>query len=499
MITFNRVLGRILDPHPKQKTARPRSGLPTLEALEDRTVPTVAFTPHFSGTSEFAPSGTTIAQEHSLSLSSPPVVLLFAGSYWNTFGGQADQTTLTNDIQSILNSPYLSALTQYGSDGHAVFNSSLQDNSTPPLSGNTPAVNDMVSFIRNTLSNHGMTVNTRALYFIINDPNSGGSSSGTFGFNWTDSQTMHAVYVGAKFFSGTGTLNVDAFTQVFSHELAEAMAPYVHVNDPGNLGLGYQIADGEPENFGNGYATRVNGVRVQAYWSQRDGAWVVPDGNQQKVLLSWSSSTFDNTFSLSVTGDQLGTNYNDDITIDRTPHVSSPSTGTRVTMNGENFDFDSGQIRSISVNSGGGFDAVRVNALDSGQTLSIFSLSSVSFDQVDVGENGSLADIKGTINVSNSSGHTDLRINDSQRTQLDYITVTSNSVNFEGGPTINYSPSSSLGGVGVEDLEIDDPIGQTNFLFVQSLPSQMPFSIYGNSADILFGAAAGQVLFQRRN
>ena len=255
-----------------------------------------------------------------------------------------------------------------------------------------------------------------------------------------------------------GSIDTDGFTQVFSHELAESMAAAVHVNDPGGLGLGYQIADGEPEYFGNGYTYRLaNGSLVQAYWSQRDGGWVVPDGNSQRFTLSWASSTFNNTFNLQVNGDQLGVNYNDDITVDRSPNTS----GTRVTMDGQSASFALGAIKSLNINTGGGYNTVHLKGVESGETVNVDSFSTNSFDDVIVGSNGSLAGIQGTVNVSNSSGRSWLQIDDSND-EARNITITDHSVTFQGLTTINYTPFAGPSGGfvhGVMGLEIDDTWG----------------------------------------
>ena len=87
---------------PRKNRARPGQ-----ESLEGRCVPTILFTPHFSGTAEFAPAGLTISQDHANSLSSPSVVLIFSGSYWTTTNGSYDRQSLTTAIQGIIGSGYL--------------------------------------------------------------------------------------------------------------------------------------------------------------------------------------------------------------------------------------------------------------------------------------------------------------------------------------------------------------------------------------------------------
>src|SRR5262245_36282722 len=106
-------------------TAKPRTRRPAparkrrqsrleLEALEDRTVPTIVFTPQ-SGGDVIAPGSTNDGMQH------PTVNVIFSGSYWTTAQGQQDETALLNSAKSIMSGPYLSGLTQYGSDGQANF------------------------------------------------------------------------------------------------------------------------------------------------------------------------------------------------------------------------------------------------------------------------------------------------------------------------------------------------------------------------------------------
>jgi hypothetical protein len=474
---------------------RSRVGL-GVETLEDRTVPTILFTPHFSGTAEYAETGKTIAQEHASSLSSPSVVFIFSGSYWTTAQGKTDQQTLTTSMKSIMGGTYLSALNQYGSDGKALYYGSFQDNSTPTLSGQTPTTDGLKNYVQAEIKSHSSSVpsGSNVLYMVVNDPSHSYRSSSTFGLNWSNS-SLHTAYVGAVALSG-GAIDKDGFTWIFSHELAEAMVAAVHVTDPGKLGLGYQIADGEPENFGNGYTYRLSdGNLVQAYWSQRDSAWVVADGTSQKFTLGWATNTFNNNYSLQVNGDQLGVNYNDDITIDRSPNTS----GTRVTMNGQSASFAIGTIKSLNVNTYGGYNTVHVKAVESGEVVDVSNYNTTSYDHVIVGSGGSLTGIQGAVNVSNSSGRTWLQIDDSNDAPR-AITITDHSVTFQGVATINYTPygGPNSGGVhGVMGLEIDDTWG-TNWIDAVSVPAYMPVTVEGNPLDYLYGPAAWSVGLNRQ-
>jgi hypothetical protein len=469
-----------------------------LEALEDRAVPTVAFIPHFSGTTLAPPPGTTLAQEEAGSLKSPPVVAIFAGSDWTTTQGLANERAALLGVGAIFGSPYLSALDQYGSDGKATFFSFWQTNSTPTLTGNTPTAADLRTFVKNEIANQkqnnpGLIPGSTAIYFVISDPKDSTTSPGTFGFNDSDGSAVHVAYVGAKAFSGGG-LQVDPFTQVFSHELAEAMVPAIHVNDPGGLNLGFQVSDGEPENFGAGYGYRLLGARVQAYWSQRDSAWVVPDGNSQFVWLRWSSATFDDTFNLEVDGDQLGTTFNDTLTLGRDPVTH----GSRVTMNNQAFSFDPGQLRQISLSAGRGTNTVNVQSVLPGESVTVNGdTTSSTPDNVIVGNNGSLADIQGALTVGNSSGgKVALRI-EAWADGPKNITITDHAVTV-GSVTINYNPySPSNPGYGVMSVTIDDAWGQ-NSIDAESVPAYVPVSVNGNFWDVLYGPAASKVHLYKR-
>jgi hypothetical protein len=348
-----------------------------LEVLESRTVPTILFTPHFTGTVEYAPSDTTIAQEQADSLSSPSVVFVFTGSYWQTTQGQNDQAHLSLSMQTILNSGYLAALDQYGSDGKAYYYGSWQDNNTPTLAGATPDDSGLQAYVQAEISSHpgAAPAGSNVIYVVVNTPQVSAQDGATHGYNTTNG-TLHAVYVGAVALA-SGALDIDHFTQVFSHELAESMVPSVHVSDPGALGLGYQIADGEPEAYAPGYAYRLaNGCLVQAYWSQRDGAWIVPDGNSQQFTLSWATTGFTNAYNLQVSGDAAGANATTNITVNR----SSSTASTTVTIDGQQASFPLSTIPSLNISTAASF-TVTVG-WGSGQSLGTVSATGPGSYQV---------------------------------------------------------------------------------------------------------------------
>jgi hypothetical protein len=466
---------------------------PRLEALEDRAVPTVAFTPA---------DGTTLAPASSPSgsLSSPTVNIIFHGTSWTN----ADEQTVIHSVQSILNGPYLSGLNQpgYGSDGKATFGTVTQNNA--PLSLDTafqggfyPSQKVLDSFVNPPLPSGS----TKTIYVVVNDPQ---DSQGTVGVNDPSlNNGSELIYVGTSSFNGS--LNKDSFTTLFSHELAESMVTNVQVTDPAGFAIGgNQIADNEPEAFDRSYSYRLAGTYtdangnvvqtsnlVQAYWSQKDGAFIVPDGNSQTFTLSLTSprtNTSSDQYELDVVGDQMAGQPNDQITLDRTTNPTQPN-GVRVTLNGESVQFDAGRISSVYVNTGNGQNRVTVNALPAGVSASIDSWGA-SKDTVTIGGNGSLQGIAGPITVSNSSGQTSLIVND----QLDSarsIAISDSAVSFDGKPVVTYQAgyTDSNGNLlGVTNLIVGAPQlsnGTGNQILVSSVPGLAAVTVVDNPSDIV--------------
>jgi hypothetical protein len=458
---------------------RPRTRL-TLEALEDRLMPSVAFIPQMAN--GVLPTVTSPSSAASASLQSPPVVLIFTGSFWQTTQGQTDEQTMTNDVSAILGGPYLSKLTQYGSDGHANLAGTHQTNQTPKLTGETPSTSALLNFVKNLTSQNPTWVPSTSgnpqqapLYVLINDPTDAGN--GSHGFNWTDG-TTHAIYEGNAT-NPDGSINMDLFTRTFSHELAEAMTSGITVSNPGQTtdqnGGPNQICDGEPDNDKSIYAYRLNGLLVQPYWSQSDNAFVVPDGYAQTITVQpiWSGGTFTGQYNLYLNGDQ--TSLNDQITIGQI--ASGPQTGgVTGNLNGETFTFDrsvfngfQNEIPNVYVNTGTGTNQVTVTGVSFGVNVNVnssFGDATPSNDTVTIGSGGSLANISGTVNVSNSSGQTKLVVADGNDTVGRTVGVTANAVSFSNLGQVNYSgaTSNATGAtMGVTSLEVDGGQGGDTF------------------------------------
>jgi hypothetical protein len=487
---------------------------PDLEVLEERTVPSVTFTPYFGA--EGIGGSLTGGMQH------PTVNVVFSGSYWTTSGtsgnGAQDQQTLTAAIQSILSGPYLSGLTQYGSDGKANFGQTWDDAATVPPSPSTGAVQGL---LQNLLTSKNAAPGPydwqhAPVEVVISDPASssppgslaGWNRPGTYNWNWwpglTMPENMNLIWVSTSNLNGipaatNSHVNTDSFSLIFSHEIAEVMSDPAGqgvtvtpaANLPANVQGDHQICDYEPNAANYGY--RLNSVLVQAYWSKNDQAYLVPDGNSQLFTLSTTRGTgwWTQSYDLHFSGDQLGANYNDNITL------SAVGQSVRLNANGQAVQFDPGVINNVNIDTEGGSNIVQVPSLPSGVTANIGSIG-LSSDAVYVG-NGSLAGVQGTVNVSNSSGQTSLFVNDYLDKIGRAINVTDHSIDFSGTPTIGYTGGSYANGngplIGVTYLQVVDGQG-SNLVSIQSVAPLTPLDFYACYYDLILNYPPGAHVYR---
>jgi hypothetical protein len=483
-----------------------------LEALEDRAVPTIVFTPHF-GVETIAQGSTNDGMQH------PTVDVIFSGSYWNSKPGLQDRTTLLNSTQSILSGPYLSGLTQYGSDGTAIFGKSWTDTATVPSNPTASALQSFLqtSITRNSAFPGGNDAQHAPIYIVVSDPASSAQYNGGWNaprfyerlvnFEPAGLEKIHMVWIGTSSTVNGTVVFKDAYTLTLSHELAETISdPDVHgiqVNPPSSLPTsllspgGNQVGDFEPEpDGGKHYGYRLNNDLVQPYWSNQDSAFIVPDGNSQKFYLDpiWNNTTFTGAYNLRVMGDQLGVNYADTIRIDGTSNVS-------VSMNNQAAVFDPGDISNVKVDTGGGSNTVRVAAVPLDVDVHIDS-SGLSTDQVIVGSDGeSLAGIQGTVTVSNTSGQTKLTI-DALNDPAGTVVINDRAVVFGGIlPTINFTSGTRAkdGSLhGVTELDVIDGKGRNSVSFF-NVPDLTSVILYADTQDIINGVAAPHVTVIRNH
>jgi hypothetical protein len=497
-----------------------------VEQLEERAVPTVTYTPVFGAeTLKPTPKGdfnfTTISSAH--------VDLIFWGSFWNASQANTQlANTLAQDAQTILQSAYLSGLTRYGSDGVAFFTTSVIDSGyDPPMAFNAGTSSSsskaaIMAEIANAIENLNIpgpaanaTQATAPIYVVVTDPNHAGTNGG-FNIPGTYTPAGGSAIPINMISVGTGAANTEyAFDETFSHEMAERMSDPTGDNQgvlvnppagiPANLNGGLsQIADNEPEPaFQPHYAYRLGGaggVFVQPYWSNATdntgafiagaGNFIVPDGNSQNITVQgiWTvnnrvappQAIFSNTYTLSITGDQLWI-PNDTLTIDDT------ATGTQIILNGEKFFFDPGQIQGINVNLGGGNDTINVESLMPGDPLNI-SLGNGT-DTVNLSPTAKALDnIRAAVTITGGSGNDTLHIMDSSSSpQIGrFYNLENDSLRMP------YMPSLSINYSNIANVELDacsqsdSSLTRGNQITLQGQVATQSVTIHGgNSTDVL--------------
>jgi hypothetical protein len=511
---------------PRQPVRRRRAVPLMLEALEDRTTPTVIFKPAFGAeTLQKTPNNDYNFQ----TLSSPTVYLIFWGTYWGKHRDQAK--TLDADAQAVLASPYLSKLTQYNPAHNASYGKALygnywvdpssnpswptytdsQGNTVTSNAGDSNSASAIQAEVADAINNSsgvipapalGSTQLTSPIYVVVTDPKTAGSNGGyNLPATYNPFPGIPATATPINMISvGTSTgPNEDYFTLTFGHEIAERMSDPTGDNYgvevtppsgiPGNLNGGYsQIGDNEPEPANQPhYSYRVSAlgrtVAVQPWWSTADQAFIVPDGNPQQVTLdpspywtvdSTGTANFSNQYDLTITGDQ-GVFLDYGITIDAT---ASGTTVTLDTINlatgligNESFAFDGGRIRNITVAPGAGSHAVNVQEVAANQTVTI---KDAGTDAVNVGKNGSLAGILGNVSIINgvpsgNNARVTLTLDDSKDGTRRVVTQNKGILDFY---TIT---ATNLGTVSYESsaltaLNIDGGTARNLFAFLATAP-----------------------------
>ncbi len=366
------------------RKSKPQSTPLVLECMEDRALLTIVYTPVFGVE--------TTNQDDDEHMPQPQVYITFWGSYWS--GAGASQVALVTDAASkVVTSTYPLITNQYGADGTNMTIAGTAFDNSDPSNGNFDDGN-IDDVVQNQIDNGPFPESDAfngndhtKIYVVVTPPQIKSDAPTAAGFNVVHSDTDVSIFppdidfddIGEVWaWGGTradGTVNLDQFSLVFSHEIAEIMTDFDNegykVNPPAGApaGSGNQIGDYE----GNGYSFRMsNGVDVQPVWSRADNAWAVTDGTSQDFFLdgtgNWTGNTgFNGQYALTIQGDQLGAD--DNITVGK-----GANGGVQVTENGETVNFDPNQITSITIKAGAGSNTINFNPLPGGVTLSMNSV-----------------------------------------------------------------------------------------------------------------------------
>ncbi len=262
----------------RRRSALSRQRRPELEALEDRRL--LAVTYH----------GGPL-------LRNVQVEPVFYGQYWNSDAGQRQASNLDSFLSFLTNSSYMDMLGEYGVGRGALVDNGIVTGTATSAS----SVDDTT--LQQTLANAIAagtlpTVNSNRVYVVFTAPNvdvvlgSQDSVHNFYGYHdfFADLVGDQVYYAVIAHPIGNGPFyNLDDFqtiTKTVSHELAEA------VTDPGGGGwfdgrTGNEIGDiaNGPRDVGV-----LNGYVVQAEWSARQRATVLPPDAQWIDATSFSSA-----------------------------------------------------------------------------------------------------------------------------------------------------------------------------------------------------------------
>jgi hypothetical protein len=446
--------------HFSRQVPRQRQGTPLrLEFLESRTVPTILF--DNATTATVSDGGGPV-------ITHPDVDLIFWGSGWNS--AQTLMNNVISSVDTIMNSPFLTGLTQYRGVGNGQFLRTDLITSTSPAAQTAYA--QYAYFVQANLNNGTLSVtpgmDSQILYMVIPQPGTTDPAD-----NLRGDHSYYFSNFGRFHYGFTENINnLDDITTVFSHELAEAAtdpegtAFQVNPRDPTYWN---EIGDGEAK----GYTYRLDGVLVQSTFSQADHAYDVYDGNTQQFLVNGTVGLP----VLTINGDQLA-NPDDTVIVD------AVGGGYLVTLNGEVVQFDPGKIGSITVNTLSGDDtlniertmrtlrpvAVTVNLGDNNNTV---NLSPMAQD---------LSNLVGTVTINGGAGTDTLNLFDQESTSNSNYTVASSNVAASGMAPVTYHNLAAL--------TLNASNG-TDTISAPSTPAGTAVTINGGSGtDTLVGSAA---------
>jgi hypothetical protein len=451
-----------------------------VEALEQRSLLTIVIQPMFGGE--------TVLSDGAARLVSPPVYLIFWGSYWAQNKAQA--ALIQNAAGKVLSSPFMKTIAQYAKgratlgDGTttSVFSSASDPGSTSvafaqaDLGGVAADVGDVIA---EQVSSGGLpsplALANSPIYVVVTPPgvtantNAAGVNFGQI-YNGVD---LNCIWASVKSIGGpSGAPNIDTFSLYFSHELAE------RISDPYGAGVqivpgamwtanapGDQIADAEP----NYYRYREpNGVVVQPLWSVKNNTIMVDDGTSLNFNLAgvWkNSNTFTGQYDLTINGDQRR-NTNDTVAI-----TTTNGRGLSVTLDGQTAYFDATTIASITINTGVGHNVVKIAAVPEGIPIAIHGGGGK--DAVYVGSNHHAQLIQSTVFVDNVKPTTVLMIDDLKDTDAPMmISVDGDIVTGASGAAVTFSSN-------VVELSLHAP-RKTN-LSLQSVPIQTHVKLNGRA------------------
>lgn len=348
-------------------------------------------------------------------LPTPPVYLIFWGSYWIQGNGPSLQQQMILDAQNVINSSFFQGTAQYGTGGTASYASALATNRTGEPTNGFHA--SQLADIEHGLASdgyipHGSAATPTPIFAFITQPGIlSDDGNSTIGYNTNlspsgESANFPTIWCSTAAESATVSSG-DYFTRVFSHEMAECMTDFSQNGFEVNPGPTFPDPEARAFQIGD-YEARTHlyreytGALVQSIWSRDDNAFIVREGNTQKFVLANASG---GGYDLTLNGDQAG--HSDD-----TFYIDTISTAhgdeVKAVINSEVAVFEPNAIRSITINTLGGTNTVYVAA-----AVASVTIHGNPSDTVKLGVSGNIQGIQADVTVSQSERVHIIEVDDS--------------------------------------------------------------------------------------
>jgi hypothetical protein len=416
---------------------------PRLEPLEDRTVPTIVWSPHFGAETTLDHQGNR--------LSSPPVYFIFWGSYWgdSNHEGASLRLSFLQAAQDILATSYLSGLTEYSIptqplDGHATYGGFAYVPADPSSSGFS--VKDLGDLVLKVIGDSSSGIPSPSstpfepLYLVLTPPGINATDAPEAGGYHTVDPTNPETLFG--WIGNDRTLQ--NLTYVMSHEIAEAITDPGVSGDPGITiehgamwtgGGSNEVSDAEAQNYSFKLRTPDGNFVVESYWSLNTtnvdgdfGAYIVPDGTTEKFYVKDGV--------LTLKGDQGGYGQKDHIVIGGDPF------DLQVTIDGQSVIFDDNAVTGIVVQGGGGNDTIDVLGLHTNHQITInLGAGDDTVNFTPTSQNLSSASTTAGITINGGTGKDTVNLHDEQFDHDTTWTLTDGNVTRIEYPTTGTAPS----------------------------------------------------------
>lgn len=258
---------RSLDGHPKEEIRVPSHTTKQRTIVREK-----YFNTGDAGGPQFLAKGTgpfmSVAHIH----------LIFWGAEWVGAAPPVDPLAVRAAVGGICGSAYMDAAYDYGNSGPVAWKTFYMQSATePPAKFPDSSVSSLLTtlFARNLVPLPDSENQIDQFYVVFMPSTATSATAGAGGkhkfFNWTNPATNKSTKV--RYAWVLNNSSIDFVTAVFSHELVEAYTDpegtYIQIQ-PGNANNWNEVGD---ICSSVGY---VDGIAVQAYWSQKDQACVIP-------------------------------------------------------------------------------------------------------------------------------------------------------------------------------------------------------------------------------